>query len=80
MWDRARDRLGIDKDSPPEKRVQFRDLRALGATDAAKAGKKMDEIQARLTHTSAKTSEIYIKEVIAEVSDMDMPLPWREQL
>ncbi len=40
----------------------------------------MDEIQARLTHTSAKTSEIYIKEVIAEVSDMDMPLPWREQL
>lgn len=76
MWDRARDRLGIDKDSPPEERIQFRDLRALGATDAAKAGKKMDEIQARLTHTSSKTSEIYIKEAIAQVSDMNLPLPW----
>ncbi|WDZ97930.1 hypothetical protein Herbaro_09170 [Herbaspirillum sp. WKF16] len=76
MWDRARDRLGIGKDSPPEERIQYRDLRALGATDAAKAGKKMEEIQARLTHTSSKTSEIYIKEVIAEVSEMDLPLPW----
>lgn len=76
MWDRARDRLGIGKESPAEERIQFRDLRALGATDAAKAGKKMDEIQARLTHTSSKTSEIYIKEVIAQVSDMNLPLPW----
>ncbi|BEV15090.1 tyrosine-type recombinase/integrase [Herbaspirillum sp. DW155] len=76
MWDRARDRLGIGKDSSPEERIQFRDLRALGATDAAKAGKKIDEIQARLTHTSSKTSEIYIKEVIAQVSDMNLPLPW----
>jgi len=74
--DRARDRLGIDKDSPPEERIQFRDLRALDATDAAKAGKKMDEIQARLTHTSPKTSEICIKEAIAQVSDMNLPLPW----
>lgn len=76
MWDRARDRLGIGKDSPPEERIQYRDLRALGATDAAKAGKKLDEIQARLTHTSSKTSEIYIKEAIPDRSEIDLPLPW----
>jgi len=30
MWDRARDRIGIDKDSPPEERIQFKDLRTMG--------------------------------------------------
>lgn len=76
MWDRARDRLGIDKNSPPEERIQYRDLRALGATDAAKTKLPMEQIQARLAHTSSKTSEIYIKEVIAQVSEIDLPIPW----
>ena len=70
MWDRARERAGIT-DS-----IWFRDLRALGATDAAKAGKQMAEIQKRLVHTSSKTSEIYIKEAIPDVSLIDMKLPW----
>jgi site-specific recombinase XerD len=76
MWDRARDRLGIDKDSPPEERIQFRDLRALGATDAAKSGQERQAIQTRLAHTSSKTSEIYIKESVPERSEIDLPLPW----
>ena len=76
MWDRARDRLGIGKDSPPEERIQFRDLRALGVTDAAKAGEPMEAIQKRLVHTSQKTSEIYIKEAVPGRSEINMPLPW----
>lgn len=76
MWDRARDRIGINKDSPPEERIQFKDLRALGATDAAKAGTNKDAIQTRLAHTSGKTSDIYIKESVPELSAIDLPLPW----
>lgn len=76
MWDRARDRLGIGKDSPPAERIQFRDLRALGATDAARAGQTKDDIRKRLVHTTSKTSEIYIKDVVPEVSDIAMKLPW----
>jgi len=75
-WDRARDRLGIDKDSPPDERIQFKDLRALGATDAAKAGKGIEEIRARLAHTTSQTSEIYIKEVVPETSNLEAKLPW----
>lgn len=76
MWDRARDRLGIDKNSPPDERIQFRDLRALGPTDAARAGELKDDIRKRLVHTTTKTSEIYIKDVIPEVSEIAMKLPW----
>ncbi|WP_208280151.1 tyrosine-type recombinase/integrase [Massilia oculi] len=71
MWDRARERAGITDD------VTFKDLRALGATDAARAGKQMGEIQTRLAHTSRKTSEIYIKEAIPDVSAIDIKLPWK---
>jgi hypothetical protein len=42
--------------------VTFKDLRSLGATDAAKAGQQMKDIQKCLVHPSSKTSEIYIKE------------------
>lgn len=56
--------------------VWFKDLRALGATDAAKEGKHISEIQTRLAHTSSKTSEIYIKESIPETSKIDLKLPW----
>jgi len=70
MWDRARERAGITE------AVWFRDLRALGATDAAKGGSQMADIQKRLVHTSSKTSEIYIKEAIPDVSAIDMKLPW----
>lgn len=69
MWERARERAG-------HKEVQFRDLRALGATDAARTGKAKDEIRKRLTHTTTKTSEIYIKDVIPETSSIDLALPW----
>jgi len=69
MWERARERAG-------EIEVQFRDLRALGATDAARAGKTKDEIRARLVHTTTKTSEIYIKDVIPETSSLDLKMPW----
>jgi site-specific recombinase XerD len=71
MWDRAKERAGITDD------VTFKDLRSLGATDAAKAGKQMAEIQKRLVHTTSKTSEIYIKEAIPDVSAINMELPWK---
>lgn len=70
MWDRARERAGITDD------VQFRDLRALGATDAARSGVDRKKIQERLVHTSSKTTDIYIKEAIADKSAIDLNLPW----
>jgi site-specific recombinase XerD len=71
MWDRARERAKIVDE------IQFRDLRALGATDAARTGEEKDEIRKRLVHTTSKTSEIYIKDVIPELSKIDMKLPWK---
>lgn len=56
--------------------MTFKDLRSLGATNAARAGQQLKDIQKRLLHTSSKTSEIYIKEAIPEVSAIDMKLPW----
>jgi integrase len=70
MWRRAKDRAGIKDD------VTFKDIRALGATDAAKAGQDRKDIQTRLAHTSGRTTEIYIKEAIADVSDIASTLPW----
>jgi len=70
MWERNRERAGHTE-------VQFRDLRALGATDAARAGKDKEQIRARLVHTDTKTSEIYIKDVVPETSDIDLILPWK---
>lgn len=70
MWDRAKERANITDD------VQFRDLRALGATDAAKRGEQLEAIRKRLVHTTSKTSEIYIKETIPEKSEICMELPW----
>lgn len=70
MWRRAKARLGIVED------FMFKDIRALGATDAAKAGENRKDIQTRLVHTSSKTTDIYIKEAIADVSDIEMSLPW----
>ncbi|WP_181321446.1 tyrosine-type recombinase/integrase [Pandoraea apista] len=71
-WVRARTRAKIVDD------ILFRDLRALGATDAAKAGSERKDIQRRLAHTSGKTSEIYIKEAIPETSILDVKLPWKD--
>lgn len=70
MWRRAKARAGITDD------VTFKDIRALGATDAAKAGEDRGNIQKRLAHTSGKTTDIYIKEVIADVSEIAVTLPW----
>lgn len=73
MWERARERAGLTKEVSE---VQFRDLRALGATDAAKAGAKKDEIRKRLSHTTTGTSDIYIKEAFPEKSEIVIELPW----
>jgi integrase len=70
MWRRAKARAGITDD------VTFKDIRALGATDAAKAGEDRKNIQTRLAHTSGKTTDIYIKEAIADVSEIAVSLPW----
>lgn len=70
MFNRARQRAGVRKD------VTFKDLRALGATDARKRGETLRKIQDRLAHTSTKTTEIYIKEVVPKRSDLVIELPW----
>jgi integrase len=72
MWQRAKERAKITDD------VTFKDIRALGATDAAKGGEDRRNIQTRLAHTSGKTTDIYIKEAIPDVSDIAMRLPWEE--
>lgn len=71
MWGRAKERVGMTAD------VVFKDIRALGATDAAKAGEQMADIQVRLAHTSSRTSEIYIKEAVPGTSGIDLNLPWK---
>ena len=60
--------------------VVLRDIRALAATDTdtARRGENRSDIQMRLVHTSGKTTDIYIKEVIADVSEIPMALPWLE--
>lgn len=70
MWDRARDCARITDD------VRFMDLRALGATDAKRKGTENEAIRKRLGHTDIKTTEIYLRELIPEQSDLDLDLPW----
>lgn len=74
MWTRARERAGIEDTGS----VWFKDLRALGATDALKAGKGRKKIQERLAHVDEETTEIYLKEAVADASDIDLPLPWSD--
>ncbi len=75
MWERARERAAVD--DPSLMQVQFRDLRARGATDARKAGEEKNDVRKRLTHTSIDTTEIYLREVVAELSSIDLKLPWK---
>jgi integrase len=70
MWIRAKERIGMKDD------VVFKDIKALGATDAARRGEDRKHIQNRLAHTSGETTEIYIKEAIPDISNIDMDLPW----
>jgi integrase len=80
MWDRARERAAATAAEKGEKfdtAIQFKDLRSLGATDAARQGKSRDDIQQRLVHTSGKTTDIYIKESVPTTSSIDMKLPWK---
>ncbi len=75
MWERARDRAATMDPSVSE--VQFKDLRALGATDARKAGEEKEEVRKRLAHMSVETTEIYLKESVAELSSIDLKIPWK---
>ncbi|MBA5686171.1 tyrosine-type recombinase/integrase [Rugamonas apoptosis] len=70
MWDRARERAKIADG------IVFRDLRALGATDAHKVGRDLKDIQTRLAHTTEKTTRIYLKEVTPTRSELSVSLPW----
>lgn len=70
MWRRAKERAGVTDG------IQFKDLQALDATDAAKAGNAREEIQTRLAHTTGKTTEIYIKVAIPEMSSLNLQRPW----
>lgn len=79
MWERARDRAiaqAVKEGREFGASIQFKDLRALGATDAAKQGQNKADIQERLVHTSGKTTDIYIKESVPTTSSIDMDLPW----
>ncbi|MGI4985606.1 MAG: hypothetical protein ACRYGL_20110 [Janthinobacterium lividum] len=70
MWRRAKARAGVTSD------VQFKDPQAWGATDAARTGMARKDIQTRLAHATAKTTEIYIEEASPELSSIDLKLPW----
>lgn len=79
MWDRARERAVAAAQREGRafgELIQFKDLRSLGATDAARSKVHRDEIQKRLVHTSGRTTDIYIKEAIPELSDLAIALPW----
>lgn len=72
MWDNAKERIDMKDD------ITFRDIRALAATDAARRGEAHSDIQKRLVHTSSKTTDIYIKEAIPDISNIPMALPWTD--
>lgn len=79
MWDRARERAAAAAKKEGREfgeMIQFKDLRSLGATDAARSKVHRDEIQKRLVHTSGRTTDIYIKEAVPELSDLAIALPW----
>ncbi|MBB3118883.1 hypothetical protein [Pseudoduganella violacea] len=81
MWDRARERAVTEANKEGREfgaLIQFKDLQALGATDAAARGEDLGEIQKRLVHTSGDTTGIYIKKVIPKVSDLAIDLPWSD--
>lgn len=70
-WDRARERAVATAAKNGQEfgeLIQFKDLRSLGATDAARSRVHRGKIQKRLVHTSAKTTDIYIKETVPELS------------
>lgn len=71
MWKRAKIRAGLAGVD-----IQYKDIRAMGATEARRMGVEKEEIRKRLAHTSIKTTEIYFKEELPEFSDLDIPLPW----
>lgn len=73
MWDRARERAKIADE------IQFKDLRALGATDAARQGENKAAIKDRLVHTSEGTTDIYIKDAVPALSQIVMDLPWNRR-
>jgi integrase len=82
MWDRGRERAieqaakdGVEFGVS----IQYKDLRSLGATDAAKQGENRADIQGRLVHTSGKTTDIYIKESVPARSEIVMDLPWKNR-
>ena len=79
MWDRARERAvaaAAKEGREFGELIQFKDLRALGATDAAKQGIEKKQIQERLVHAQGSTTDIYIKEAVPTTSAIDMPVPW----
>ena len=79
MWDRARERAvaaAAKEGREFGELIQFKDLRSLGATDAAKQGQSKADIQGRLVHASSRTTDIYIKESVPATSSFDMNLPW----
>ncbi|QJD89133.1 hypothetical protein HH213_02770 [Duganella dendranthematis] len=73
MWKRAAKRKKI------EVGAMFKDIRALGATDAARGRIATGEVQTQLAHTSSQTTDIYIKEAIPDVSEIVMDLPWADE-
>lgn len=79
MWIEARKRAVVKAEESGAEfgpSIQFKDLRALGATDAAASGERREAIQTRLAHTSGKTTSIYIKRAVPTVSTLDVDLPW----
>jgi integrase len=80
MWERAYERAEAQAKKEGREfgpNIQFKDLRSLGATDAAKQGQNRAAIQTRLVHTSPETTDIYIKEAVPTTSLIDMGLPWK---
>lgn len=82
MWDRGRKRAIVQAAKDGVEfgvSIQYKDLRALGATDAAKQGENKADIQGRLVHASGKTTDIYIKESVPTRSEIVMDLPWKDR-
>lgn len=69
MWDRARERAGIT-DS-----VGFKDLRALGATDALKAGEGEEGNSDQAGAHVGKDNRDLLEGRVAEASGIDVALP-----
>lgn len=67
-WERARRRAGVEN-------ATLKDLRAKHASDAERAGYRLDQIQDTLAHEDSSTTRTYLKQRMPKRSAVELSIP-----